>query len=506
MPPAAKKLKLENGEAISQASPSVISVDADGTPTPDPKKSTIKPNANFKANAYKFILMTWHGIALWMGIPAGAFNDLFVSCEISSIIASVHTISRQEKSQKGSFGTRNGNKESTVTYKGKAYKITNASAKDIYDACWKVVVGELTADTYKDFLGCLQPLLFLTVLFKERFKSYRVTPTAKVVGKDGQTTKQVPLSKFGFLGHHVIFMDGMGLPPFITSSLAQSVGTGVVVYNLLTSPKDYAGRWKSAASKHLKHIPGHDDVIACLSERKSGDVKEVVKELFNILLAATPRQTHRAAVPVCMLNHIMLKEQLDVPSMYNNATEFTCEALAATLQATLKFDDDALNHFNNSGEPVAIGYNIATKQVFTIPGNLREDLAKSMVILALFGCAKEDLGLLGWMFGGMKFQTRSEMGKRVPKTGFFHRRYKHQSAAARLLLENGSSEHVRHVRRQSQPAGTQELSLKPAEHDTGTKAWIAMLSSGENAMDTGAWVKRPEVDSVPTESGKFFFT
>lgn len=67
-----------------------------------------------------------------MGFPDEAFFDLMVSCEISSIIAAAHTIHGQSITTKGSFATRNQNKESSVTYKGMEYKIKLDDAVKIY--------------------------------------------------------------------------------------------------------------------------------------------------------------------------------------------------------------------------------------------------------------------------------------------------------------------------------------------------------------------------------------
>ena len=398
--------------------------------------------------------------------------------------------------------------------------------------------------TPQNFNGCVQPLLYLTLIFKDRFKGYRVTPTTKVRSIDGTSKKEVKLSTYGFAPQHVIFLEGMKCAPFITSSLAQTVGIGTILYNLITSPAAYSMRWKNAALKQLKHLPGTPDIIEFLANKKPSEVQTVMKELLDLILILTPRQTNRAAFPVCMLSHIMLSAK---PSYKDFAKDANEKAVVLTVKNKLAFIDRTLAEFNSSGLIAAAAFNEASKNKFSIPGKIEEDKAISLSIMALFGCAKEDLGVLKEMFGGRRFYKRSELGKSFVQQGksnsvtpmsfpvlmhysklaqsaqsgfnfgqtaqqvssvptFSGKRKRHYSGELMALLETRSAQKYGGRTQESIVDNLQHLKMLAREKIkdislTGTQSWHSLQEEG-----MGVITFTPNPGKIITESGEFFFT
>lgn len=407
--PPLKKLKLQSGEALSAIIPQVQSVDPDTLqPSSDTRKTTVVPDDGLKLASFKVMITVWRAIFLWIGLPSDAEIDLFVSCEISSIIAAAHTMYRQTKLAKGTFAARNSNKESSVTFYGRQFKIANSIALDIYKAARATFAGDLDENKFN---GCFQPLLFLTMVFKDRFKSCRVTPTSKIINKNAEKTTQVQLSKYGIRGAHVVLCDGMNLAPFVTSSLAQSMGTATIIYNLINSKEKYAIRWKTALTKHIRHLPCANNIISYLTGKTASEACKVVEELLNLLLIATPRQTHRAAVPICMLMRWM-STRVAIPM----EQEYSPATLVTAIQNYTTFEDDNIIYWNQSGVGMAHAYNQMCAHTYRIPGKINERFATDCSVYAIFGCSKEDLGVLRFMFG-REFTKRSTMGDEFKQQG-----------------------------------------------------------------------------------------
>lgn len=292
-----KRFKRDDGSAVPTAArANVLLVDPDdNSPIADVKKTTLPPNTDLKLKSYLLIMSMWVNIFFELGLPDVAFYDLMVSCEISSIIAAAHTIFRQSTTNKGSFGARNDNKASSVTI---ALSKVAKTYAEFYQHLELKSVQEQQA-----FNGCFQPLLFLTLLFKDRYRGTRVSPSTKTTKKGGAEEKAIPLSQYGIMPAHVVFNDGMTLSPFISSSLAQSMGLSICLINLNRSQKEYKRRWKHACKRLTSHLGDVSDaVIAHVGTKKANEVAPIIGKLLDLCLLRGTRQAHNFFLICNMFN------------------------------------------------------------------------------------------------------------------------------------------------------------------------------------------------------------
>lgn len=226
--------------------------------------------------------------------------DLVMDSLVMNLVYSLHQAMRQGQGQKASAYTRfNQVVTHTVTAHGKSLSISTAGLITIYQAV-QAETGFLDTNKH-EWAGNVQTVISLWLLFYERLKEARITPTQLTIGKEtaGNLTKvkSISLADLGVLPQIRQFCTGINYRPFMRGALAQTLGPITQVLLLIHSQGMYTNGWRAAVKRAFAYVPHIDQIVEFLANAQNRNCGEIVTQSCNIAMLAGGREQRRISLP-----------------------------------------------------------------------------------------------------------------------------------------------------------------------------------------------------------------
>jgi len=333
-------------------------------------------------------------------LPLEALTDIHMSTQMTSAIYTSHTVLRQQANGRGNVQSKVEGK--IIKFKSGRFdsEIDFECLTDLVKKAMKCFGFEYTKpgpNETNHWFGVAAPILSFMAGFKYRFDELRVGQASFSIGKEGDATKVVKLSKWGLNTNHHSLCEGITFPPNKQSSIAQSLGplTGLIKLTLSTDAL-YQQKWVNAVMRTCAHVPEIATICSMIKGKGAFETKGLICAIGNLLLLISGRQAHRAFMPAGALIMSLMNPN-DVNFMYSNS----CVDYPG-------FDYSRISRFNFSGQASFVAYNRLS--AMSCPSVLGKHAAQ-IFFHAVWGTYCEDLGVLEWMTQTSgEWANRAELG------------------------------------------------------------------------------------------------
>lgn len=495
-----------------------------------------------KIKTHQFVWTLYKRTCEELGYAVVSPVDWILDSLVMNLVYSLHQAMRQGQGQKASAFTRFYQVAThTVQAHGQTFSVSTQNLVAICTAL-QTELGFLDA-TRHEWAGNVQTMISLWLLFYEHLKETRITPTHLTIGKDteGNTTKikSIALSDLGVLSQFRQLCAGLNYRPFMRGALAQTIGPIAQLLLLIHSQGMYTNKWKAAVRPTFAYVPHIDQIVEFLGNAQHRNCVEIVAQFCNIAMIAGGREQRRISPPPYHLFLAMGKYKT-VKRDGQDVTEFV-------------FDPDFAEAIDFSG----MGAYRAYKKIVDLPrsrvtvniGNAH--ITQQLLFHATFGTYVEDFGVLSFVTRQTGWNSRRDMDPHfktmkaaAPKLAgaaavrLFNLAFYAKMAGSTLV--QGAAQTTQVTNANPQFSGFRTRIFTPemeeqAQRQSGAGAFISSedgiratlrathnhlnsLIQGKRTFEAGtvkwrqfdgitvAGAQGPEVDDVPQETGRLYWT